>query len=240
MRISMEEKHQRTARYVLCASFLLLNLAGLGFAQETIFNVPSGDVLDRGKVYTEFDFSYRSNDAFKTFTPRVVVGLGKRFEAGLNVNGIVSPGSSSATITPTLKWKVYDGGDNGWAFLLGDNLFIPVQKKAYDAGTWTYAEFAKQFKTGTRLTFGGYYASANVFDVAQRGGGQFAVEQAVGKRFTLATDWFTGKHSAGYVTPGFYLKLTPKLTWYAAYQVGNTGASSGNHQFQTEIGWNIN
>jgi hypothetical protein len=27
-------------------------------AQETIFNVPSGDILDKGKVYGEFDFSY--------------------------------------------------------------------------------------------------------------------------------------------------------------------------------------
>ncbi len=232
--------NKRAAKYVLFAGLLALAQAGCAFAQETVFNVPSGDILDRGKVYTEFDFSYRGEDAFKTFTPRVVVGLGKRFEVGLNVNGIVSPGSSSTTITPTLKWKIYDGGDNGWGFLIGDNIFIPIQNKVYDAGTWTYAEFAKQFKTGTRLTFGGYYASADVFSHAQHAGGQFAVEQAVGKKFTVAADWFTGKHGAGYLTPGFFLKLTPKVTWYAAYEVGNTGLSNGNHQFLTEIGWNIN
>jgi hypothetical protein len=227
-------------KFVSFASLLVLLSAVSSVAQETVFNVPSGDVLDRGKVYTEFDFSYRPDNAFKTYTPRVVVGLGKRFEAGVNINGIASPGPSSTTVTPTIKWKVYDGGDNGWAFLMGDNLFIPVQNTVYDAGTWTYAEFVKQFKTGTRLTFGAYYASANVFAAAQRGGGQFAMEQSVGKKVTLAADWFTGKTGAGYLTPGAYIKLTPKLTWYVAYQGGNTGVSIGNHQFLTEIGWNIN
>jgi hypothetical protein len=115
-----------------------------------------------------------------------------------------------------------------------------MQNKTFDVGTWTYAEFVKTFKTKTRATFGGYYASANVFDVAQRGGGQFAVEQSIGKKFIIAADWFTGKHGAGYLTPGLILKLTPKLTWYAAYQLVNTGLTNGNHQFLTELGWNIN
>lgn len=231
---------RRLLESVLLTGLLVLLFLGCSVAQETVFNVPSGDVLDRGKVYTEFDFTYRPDHAFKTYTPRFVVGLGKRLEAGLNINGIASPGPSSSTITPTLKWKVYDGGDNGWAFLIGDNLFLPVQNKIYDAGTWTYAEFVKQFKTGTRLTFGGYYASVNVFDPAHRGGGQFAVEQGFGKKATLAADWFTGKTGAGYVTPGAYFKLTPKLTWYVAYQIGNAHVSTGNHQFLTEFGWNIN
>lgn len=221
-------------------SIFFVAFVACSFAQETVFNVPSGDVLDKGKVYAELDFSYRSDDTFKTYTPRVVVGLGKRFEAGVNINGIVDPGASQTTITPTLKWKLYDGGENGTAFLVGDNLFIPVQSKVFNLGTWTYAEFVKTFKTKTRATFGGYYASANVFDVAQRGGGQFAVEQSIGSKFTIAADWFTGKHATGYVSPGFILKLTPKLTWYAAYELGNTGATTGNHQFLTELGWNIN
>ncbi len=228
------------AKYRFVAIVLLLPLCARSFAQETVFNVPSGNILDRGKVYTEVDFSYRSFDTFQTYTPRIVVGLGKRFEAGVNINGIVNPGPSQTTVTTSVKWRLYEGGDNGWAFLVGDNLFIPVQNKTFDAGTWSYAEFVKTFKTRTRATLGGYYASANVFDVAQRGGGQFAVEQSIGGKFTLAADWFTGKHGVGYVTPGFYLKLTPKLTWYASYQLGNTGVSHGNHQFLTELGWNIN
>lgn len=230
----------KAAKYLLIVSALLLTFPARSVAQETVFNVPSGDVLDRGKVYSEFDFSYRGQDAFKTFTPRAVVGLGQRFEVGVNINGIVDPGPSQTTVTPTIKWKAYDGGDNGWAFVVGDNLSIPVQNKSYNAGTWTYAEFVKSLKTKTRITAGGFYASRNVFAAAQRGGGQFAVEQTVNNRLTVAADWFTGKHGAGYLTPGMALKLMPKLTWYLAYEIGNTGLSQGNHLLLAEIGWNIN
>lgn len=218
--------------------FAVITLSAFG--QETVFNVPSGDILDRGKVYGEFDFSYRPTDSLKSFTPRTVVGVGKRVEVGVNINGIVAPGLSQTTITPTVKWKVYNGGDNGWSFLLGDNLFIPVQNKTYNLGTWTYAELVKSWKTNTRVTFGGYYSSRNVFSPAQRAGGQFAIEQSVGKRVTLAADWFTGNSSVGYVTPGVVVKITPKVTLYGSYQFGNVGFSNGNHQILMELGWNLN
>ena len=219
---------------------LSLSLLGSGAAQETVFNVPSADMLDRGKVYAELDFTYRPSDSLKTFTPRIVVGLGHRIEAGVNINGIATPIASQATITPTIKWKAYDGDQNGWSFLVGDNLFIPVQNKTYDAGTWVYAEFAKSWKTNTRATFGAYYTTRNVFAPFQRAGGQFAIEQAINHRLTLAADWFTGNSGAGYVTPGAIIKITSRLTWYMSYQVGNSGAANGNHQFLAELGWNWN
>ena len=220
----------------LAASTLIITAV----AQETVFNVPSGDLLDRGKVYNELDVTYRPSDSLKTFTPRLVVGLGKRIEVGLNVNGVARPVASQTTITPAIKWKPYDGGNDGWSFLVGDNLFIPIQNKTYRAGTWVYAEFVRSWKTNTRVTFGGYYASRNVFAPFQRAGGQFAIEQTLNKNVTLAADWFTANSSAGYVTPGLILKLAPKLTWYVSYQLGNSGVTAGNQQLLTEIGWNWN
>ena len=123
---------------------------------------------------------FRIGQPIASSTSRTVVGVGKGVEVGVNINGIVAPGLSQTTITPTVKWKAYDGGDNGWSFLLGDNLFIPVQNKTYNFGAWTYAELVKSWKTNTRVTFGGYYSSRNVFSPAQRAGGQFAIEQAWG------------------------------------------------------------
>ena len=50
--------------------------------QQTIFNVPSTDVLDKGKVYGELDASLKPTDGaavpkFSSFVPRVVVGAGQ-------------------------------------------------------------------------------------------------------------------------------------------------------------------
>jgi hypothetical protein len=224
----------------LVLSLVAVIFSGPVVAQETVFNVPGGDVLDRGKVYSEVDVTYRSSDSLKTFTPRIVAGLGERVEIGLNINGIATPVPSQTTITPNIKWKAYDGGDNGWSFLLGDDLFIPVQNKTYDAGTWVYAEFVKSRKTNTRATFGGYFATSNVFARFQRAGGQFAIEQVINKRLTVAADWFTGNSGVGYVTPGMIVKATPKLTWYTTCQLGNAALTGGNHQVLTEIGRNWN
>jgi hypothetical protein len=215
-------------------------------AQQTVFNVPTTDVLDKGKVYFELDVSAKPNDSpavkkFSAFVPRLVFGAGHSIEAGVNILGNVQPGPDSTTISPTIKWKLYNGGDNGWAIVLGDNVFVPVRNRAYDIGTYSYAMTQKTLKQSTRIGFGGYFFSKNVVAAnADRAGGQFTFEQPVSKKVTLAADWFTGKHSAGYFTPGVVFKVGPKVTGYASYSIGNQNASCGNHYFLLEFGYNLN
>lgn len=215
-------------------------------AQQTIFNVPTTDVLERGKVYAELDASLKPNDSaavprFSSFVPRVVVGVGGRVEVGLNIIGNVQPGPDSTTLVPTVKYKLYDGGDNGFAIAAGDHLFIPVRRRAYDAGNYVYLEFSKTFKkSGTRLTAGGYDFTRNVVAASNRAGGQFGFEQPLSKTVTFAADWFTGKHASGYFTPGVVFKLGKKTTGYAAYSIGNQNPSRGNHFLLLELGYNFN
>ncbi|MGH9903862.1 MAG: hypothetical protein ACRD68_18790, partial [Pyrinomonadaceae bacterium] len=178
---------------------------------------------------------------FSSFVPRIVVGTGGRVEIGLNVTGNIQPGADSTTLVPAIKFKAYDGGDNGWSIVLGDHVFIPVRNKSYDAGNYVYAQVSKSFKTKTRLTAGGYHFSDNVVAAgAQRAGGQFGFEQPINSKFGVAADWYTGKHAAGYFTPGFNFKPHPKVTGYVGYSIGNTGAANGNHFVYTAVGINFN
>jgi hypothetical protein len=210
------------------------------FTQQTIFNVPSSDVLEKGKVYLELDASFKFNDQaalnrFSSFVPRVVVGAGSDIEVGLNVTGNIQPGADTTTLIPAAKWRVYNGRDNG------DNVYIPVRNKSYNIGNYAYAQASKTFKNGMRLTAGGYHFTQNVVaSNASRGGGQFGFEQPVNKYLNINADWFTGRHAAGYFTPGVAIKLHPKVTGYAGYSIGNAGAANGNHFFYTVIGWNLN
>jgi hypothetical protein len=232
---------RRCIRTVFLILWMSIIAAVSAACQETVFNVPSGDILDRGKGYFEFDATYMPNTGVSGLTPRMVFGVGHRIEAGLNVNGIYAPGAMQTALTPTIKWKAYDGGANGWAFLVGDDVFIPVQNRAYRAGNYAYGEFTKTWaKRGTRATFGGYLFSADVVAPGNRAGGQFAIEQTIGKRVTLAADWYTGGHALGYITPGVVLKVTSKVTLYGTYQVGNRALSEGNHQMLEEFGYNFN
>jgi hypothetical protein len=234
---------ERAMFVATCA--LLCGVFSATHAQQTIFNVPSTDVLDKGKVYGEFDASFKVNDSdalnkFSSFVPRVVVGAGSSVEVGLNITGNIQPGADSTTLVPVIKWKPYQGKNNGMAIVVGDHLFIPVRNRAYDAGNYVYVEFSKTFKTGTRLTAGGYDFTRNVVASANRAGGQFGFEQPLNKKVAFAADWFTGKHSAGYFTPGIVFKIGPKVTGYAGYSIGNQNASHGNHFFLLELGYNFN
>ncbi|MEA2172674.1 MAG: hypothetical protein QOD00_266 [Blastocatellia bacterium] len=233
---------------VIAIAVLVVLLGGIHLrtqAQQTIFNVPTTDVLDEGKVYGELDASFKPNDSeavkrFSSFVPRVVVGAGGHVEVGLNLTGNIQPGPDTTTLVPAVKWKFYQGTENGIALAAGDHLFVPVRHRAYNVGNYLYVEISKTFKAGTRLTAGGYDFTKNVVAASNRAGGQFGFEQPVNKRLTLAADWFTGKHSAGYFTPGAVFKLSPKLTGYVGYSLGNTNLARGNHFFLLELGYNFN
>ena len=233
----------------IVAAVILLGLAFISplelCAQQTVFNVPTTDVLDRGKVYAELDVSFKPTDStslnqFSSFVPRVVVGTGGNVEVGLNVTGNIQPGADTTTLVPTAKWKLYDGKDNGWGFVMGNNLFIPVRNRSYRAGNYVYAAISKTFKSGTRITAGGYDFTKNVVSTANRAGGQLAFEQPLNNKVNLAADWYTGKHSSGYFTPGIIFKPAPKVTGYAGYSIGNQNPSRGNHFFLLEVGYNFN
>jgi len=232
---------RRTFYCSIFAFIFSLLLAANSQAQQTIFNVPTADVLDRGKVYAELDVSFKPNEPrFSSFVPRVVVGTGGNVEVGLNVTGNIQPGADSTTLVPTVKWKFYQNEDEGVALFAGTNFYIPVRNRAYNFGTYSYAAVSKTINK-TRLTGGGYVASNTVFAPnAVRGGGQFGIEQTLNSKFTLAADWITGKHASGYFTPGLIYKPHPKVTTYWSYSIGNAGVSNGNHFFLFELGYNFN
>jgi hypothetical protein len=239
-----EQGFWKRAIFVASCSLLCVFFS-VAHAQQTIFNVPSTDVLDRGKVYAELDVSFKPTDSaavnrFSSFVPRVVIGTGSRIEIGLNITGNIQPGADTTTLAPAIKWKPYQGKDNGVAIAVGDHLFFPIRNRAYDAGNYVYTEISKTFKSGTRLTAGGYDFTRNVVATANRAGGQFGFEQPVNKKVSVAADWFTGKHAAGYFTPGLVFKVGPKITGYAGYSIGNQNPSKGNHFFLLELGYNFN
>jgi len=83
------------------ATALLTLVAASTLAQQTIFNVPSADVLEKGRTYLEEDNLWRSQDPhFAVFTVRGVYGLGAHVEGGVNIGGFVTPGPVSADGDP--------------------------------------------------------------------------------------------------------------------------------------------
>lgn len=230
-------------RHFALSIVFVCGLALASAAQQTIFNVPSTDILPRGTVYLEYGVSFKPNDQrelkkFTSIVPRVVVGVGRNVEVGVNFLGNLQPGSGSKTIAPTVKWRFYNNEKKGVSAVAGTTVYFPISNRSYNFGSYSFTQVSKTVKsTGTRISAGGYLYSKNVVaEKASRGGGQFGIEQPIGSRFGVMADWITGKHAAGYATPGFYVRPTNRITAYFGYSLGNRGLREGNHFMYASIG----
>src|SRR5215467_643939 len=182
-------------------------------AQSTIFNIPSTDVVAKKKVYFEFDFISHlespDNGGFQTYVPRVVVGVGKGVEVGLNVASTHSAAPTVVYAQPNIKWRFYANEESGTAMSAGAIAFTPLKDRSVnDSFGFFYGNASKKFKGayGPRFTVGGYGIAGLSADV-DKGGAMVGYEQPVSGKVSFVTDWFSGRNGFGYVTPGFSFAL---------------------------------
>jgi len=205
-------------------------------AQETVFNVPSADVLDKGKAYYEWDATLGDTAASAALTPRSVYGVGHGIETGINVSSFNTPDPGTVAIVSATKWQFFESRQHGIVLFAGDHVFLPIQQRTYPIGNSAYIAAAKTF-AGTRIAAGVYDFSAHVIDHANRAGVQASIEQTISPRFALATDWYSGNNSMGFVTSGLACKIST-FTLYTTYEMGNHDLLHGNHAILLELGWN--
>ena len=233
------EDHRRRPPTPRAVAVLFL-LAALGLplrlhAQQTIFNVPSADVLTPGKVYAEVDELFRPTDPKSSATTiRGVVGAFPGVEAGVNFGGLTSPGPVVPTATVAVKFQPLRIGDFS-ATAGGFGLFFLRGGRDGDPAGLGYGMVTYRVPTlQTRVSAGGWYASAGYVHPVDRalgsssGGALASVEQPVpgAPGLTVAADWWSGESSIGYVSPGVVYAFG-KWTAYAAYSIKN-GNASGN------------
>lgn len=210
---------------------------GLGFlaaaaparAQQTIFNVPSADVLDPGKVYLEVDELFRPTEPeFSSTTVRGVFGAIPRMEVGVNFGGLNAPGPAIPTATVAVKIQPVRAGD--FTLMAGGNglFYLKGSEDGNPAGLgYGFASYRVP-ELGTRIELGGWYSSAGYAKPTSTGGALATFEQPLPwvSGLTLAADWWSGENAIGYVSPGFIYAFG-HWTAYAAYTIKN-GDSKGN------------
>lgn len=200
------------------------------FAQSTIFNIPSTDVVARKSAYVEFDFishlESRDNGGFQTYAPRVVYGLRKGVEVGLNVSVTRSAAPTTVYAQPNIKWQFYANEESGSAVAVGAIAFTPLRNRSdNDTFGLFYVNASRKFRGdyGPRLTVGGYGLGGLDIDGVGKSGAIVGYEQPVAKRVSFVADWFSGKNGFGYVTPGFSFALPKNSLFNIGYSIGNSG-----------------
>jgi hypothetical protein len=211
--------------------FLLFGIVAAARGQQTIFNLPNADVLERGKTYLEVDVLGRpQSPSFAAFTGRVVWGLGNHVEAGLNLGGWTVPGRSIPVATPNVKWQPSTfgscsatAGAFGLFFLRGAGDGTP--------GALGYTHLACKLPTETRATAGAYWASSGYAAAGVQKGVLAGLEQRVVDGWTIAADWFSGENALGYLSPGLIVGVGP-WTVYASYSLKNGDAKRNAFLFE--------
>ena len=225
---------------------LFVLVAQSASAQSTIFNIPTTDTVAKGMGYFEFDFLPEApgpdfGARIVIYNPRLVVGLPNNAEVGVNVpiyhNGDWDP-SSLSYIQPNLKWKYYMNDDKGVAAAVGVVANVPMNSRDSQLSwAYVYGNFSKKVMSGTygpRITGGPYGVIASQDDLFKvgflgtRGGVLLGYEQPLGGRVSFVADWFSGKNSIGYFTPGISITLPHSGLFNAGYSFGNDSWADSN------------
>lgn len=214
-----------------CALCVVTFASSIVKAQSTLFNIPSTDVVLTKKVYVEFDFisHLESHDkgGFQAYVPRVVVGVAKNLEAGVNVAFLdtLAP-NQPIEFQPNVKYQFYNSEEYGVAAAAGGILYTPVANRTgIDTFGLLYTTVSKKFKGdhGPRLTGGGYGLVGRANGNGSEGGAIVGYEQPLHPRVNFVADWLSGKNRFGYVTPGISIVVTKTSALYAGYSIGNIG-----------------
>lgn len=214
---------------ILLALLALVLLSCPAHGQQTIMNVPSADVTDRGHLYFRADSFYQPNPAAYNLNGNLAFGLGHNLEIELNGMNLIHLGQQSA-VMPGFKWDAYKG--KSVTLYVGDQFMQPVTNKLYSQGNFVYAA-AAYTKGNLRLT-GGAWDSQNSFASGNRNGALAGVEYTAktfrnGGSLVPTYDFESGNGLNGYSSFGVMVYPVKRLMILPAYDVGNSGATKGNH-----------
>ncbi len=208
-------------------------------AQSTIFNIPTTDTVSKGKVYAEFDFLAQApapdTGEYKIFNPRLIVGASNTVEVGVNFPVYRSGGVNSGYIQPNAKVKFYNNDDGGVAVAAGALFNTPLNnREAQESWGLVYTEFSKKVKSGNygpRFHIGPFGAIAQQEKagfLGTRAGVILGYEQPIHPKASIVADWFSGKNSIGYFTPGISIVLPGSGLLNVGYSVGNDSWENSN------------
>ena len=192
--------------------FLLIGLlcAVMAKGQQNLFNIPSGDITPKGKLFYQHQLNFYGWDDLETKS-HVVYGFGKGWDAGLNfvdlplrlnTRSVVAfnDDSNRKPLYPLLMATVQKGWTTNkqWnfntGFQAGPNLSYDFSKKklayfVYGLVRWRPSEFG--------YVTGGPYVTNHVFvggGKDQHVGFHGGYEYKLNKRWLLMGDFISGNH----------------------------------------------
>ncbi len=217
---------------------LLLALSAISvFAQQAIVNMPSADITPKGQHFLMHETQMRSWNPgrFWSGTNFYCYGVGIATEACLTSYDGGSPLSPNFSTGFGFKSSPYlSKSPRDYRITFGSMGIVNHRGQGW--GNFSYAHF--NFKlpvTNTRLTGGGWAGTPQLFG-KNTANVLAGIEQPIGKRFILLSEWFAGNHNFGYYIPGILFHPAKDQFIVFAYKIPNPGNNDGKHGFVLEYG----
>ena len=217
----------------LCLLPLLL-LIQLASAQQNLFNMPSGEITRKGRVFYQHQLNLHGR--YLESKGHFVYGLGKGWEIGANLVGkgfFFTPqwretyGDNPArpTFYPILMataqkgFRVSDKLDLNLGFQIGANLSRRLRNKS--ANVFGYGLAVYHFRKGSRIV-GGFYQSNTMFvGTGNTRGVLLGYEYKLSKRWYLMGDWISGRNDAAVAVIGGMFNVSKKVQVCAGWLLPN-------------------
>ena len=209
---------------IILIIFILIVYPNKSFAQQTIFDVPSADITEAGMIFFQHESQF--SNKFGIFTNYGAYGIGKNTEIDLTLFQVGTNKVNNENLGIGFK-KIFPIREKSETKLTIGHL-IPISLRGHGVGGYTYSHLSTRLpKIKTRLTSGFLIGTTTIFGrdfICYIGG----IEQPITKRFSLITDWHSGKHSYGFLISGFSYYFGHDSTLYAGYQIHNNRANGPN------------
>lgn len=209
---------------------ILIYFPNKSLAQQTLFDVPSADVTEAGMIFLQHESQFSNN--FGLFTNYGAYGIGKNTEIDLTLFGVGTKKVRNEVLGIGFKkiFPIHEKSETKFTF----GTLVPISLKGNGVGGYFYSHLSTRLpKVKTRITSGIFIGTTTLFsrDFISFIGG---IEQPISKRFSLITDWYSGKHSYGFLISGFSYAFNNNLTLWAGYQIRNN-RTNGNNGFVIEL-----
>ncbi|MCA6364017.1 MAG: hypothetical protein IM638_13335 [Bacteroidetes bacterium] len=220
-------------------------------AQQNLFNIPSGDVTPKGKVFFQQQINFYSHYRF-TSKSHFVAGLGNNFEAGINLvntyfNFTRQPSlivshpfnsrepypyypllliTSQKRINLSQNWFVNAGTQAGF------NLYSEINAKRFTHFTYGLLGYHRPEKF--RLVAGPYLTDWRFVGGGNRIGIQAGAEVHLTPKFWFMADHISGSHKNSVTVAGLVYNVTSRFQICGGWQLPNP-RSAERQAFVLEI-----
>lgn len=203
---------------LICLTIFLLQ-KNCSFAEQTIINIPSSEVVPLGQMILKQStkISPTTDDLSTVLAPVFTFGTGKGLEFSTGVGTTIQ---DNTFVRANLATKKVFFIGSGSRITIGGSV-NPYLTETATPDTLFYTHFSQRIKkTRTSLTAGVYTQGQK--HMPNRAGVLFGIEQVIiPNKLRVAMDWISGEHSYGKFGVGLKYRPIPSVSITSAVIVPN-------------------